>query len=450
MEKGTAEVFGCELLTSKPYTFAGAAKSCIFTHSGCSLSVTGTTLSEYVSEEVAVAMVLGLHYALEGHRIAAATKGASPHPSGPRVLVLGNGRTTLSRTLLNYAVRQGHAPMWVDLDLMNGSLVFPGVLGAMVLDHSVISVAEEIRATTDILTFFYSLTGPCVSGDPKALYGSTMENPHYLKAILERLGSNVCKRMEGDSKVNISGVIASGFPWLSSTSGICMDLLATAISAFKFSVLAVVGNEKLFSELDKKFSDSDVRVVKLRNSSGLVAKDPSFRRSLLNQRIYRYFNGGGMGVLPLEMGPFLSFPVIVPFKDLHIRRLGDSGPQAPTSALPIGTASGKQEEFRITRIELLPSAAVSMGISGMSTSSTVITTTTITPSSLLHSILALSSAPVDQEASIIDAPVVGFVLVSDVDETRGRLTLTAPAPGRLPKSFLLWSPSSSLKCVMLK
>lgn len=450
MESGTAEVFGCELLISKPYTFSGATKSCIFTNPGCSLLITGTTLSEYISEEISATMVLGLHYALEAYRVSAATKGTCSNLKGPRALVLGNGRTSLSRTLLNYAVRQGHAPMWVDLDLMNGSLVFPGVLAATVLDNSVISPSEEIKTTMDILTFFYSLSGPSASGDPKALYGSASENSRYLKIILERLGSNVCERMDGDSRVNISGLIASGFPWLSSTNAICTDFLNTVISAFKFNILIVVGNEKLFSEMDKKFLDSDVKVVKIRSSSGLVAKDPSFRKALLNQRISRYFNGGGMVSLPLETSPFLSFPVIVPFKDLHIRRIGEVAPQAPTSALPIGSTSRKQEEFRITRIELLHSASIAMGANGMLTSSTAISTIAIAPSSLLHSVLALSSAPVDQEASIIDAPVVGFVIVSDVDETRGRLTLTAPAPGRLPKSFLIWSPSSSLKCAMLK
>lgn len=449
MEKGNAEVFGCELALNKPYTFSGAVKSCIFTHSGCTLLISGSTISEYISDETSATSVLGLHLALESMRVAAATDSSS-NSQGPRVLVLGSGRTSLVKTILNYAVRQGHAPMWVDLDLLNGSLVFPGVLGATVLDGSIISPVEEIKTTSDILTYFYGMNGPCVS-DAKALYCgsggvSTLEAPRYLKAIVDRLGSNVCARMEGDLKVNISGLICSGFPWTfaeSGGSGFCQELLQLVINVFNFNILIIIGNEKLFSELEKKYLNSNIKVVKIRGSSGHIAKESAYRRALLTHRITRYFRGGGLGTMPTETSPFLSFPVIVPFKDLHIRRVGELSPQAPVSALPIGGSTRKQEDFHITRIELL-------GNTILASTGGPIQTIHINPSTLLHSVLALSSAPVDQEASIIDAPVVGFVIVSDVDEARGRLTLTAPSPGRLPKPFLIWSPSSSLKCAILK
>ena len=57
---------------------------------------------------------------------------------GPRVMVVGPqdvGKSTLCRILLNYAVRMGRAPIFVDLDVGQGEISVPTTLGANLVER---------------------------------------------------------------------------------------------------------------------------------------------------------------------------------------------------------------------------------------------------------------------------------------------------------------------------
>ena len=65
---------------------------------------------------------------------------------------------------------------------------------------------------------------------------------------------------------------------------------------------------------------------------------------------------------------------------------------------------------------------------------------------LLHSVLALSSAMpsvgavwnTEEEAeALIDSPVVGFIYVAEVDESKRKMTVLSPAPGKLAYIYLI-------------
>lgn len=65
-----------------------------------------------------------------------------------------------------------------------------------------------------------------------------------------------------------------------------MQLLLHAINTFNASVVLVLGQEKLFSRLkDVLKSKSNVDVVKLHKSGGVVARDKEFRQSSRTSRI---------------------------------------------------------------------------------------------------------------------------------------------------------------------
>ncbi len=49
--------------------------------------------------------------------------------AAPRVLVIGAGRNSVVRTLVNYAVKMGDNPWVVDLDVANGLISLPGCVG---------------------------------------------------------------------------------------------------------------------------------------------------------------------------------------------------------------------------------------------------------------------------------------------------------------------------------
>lgn len=71
---------------------------------------------------------LNVHAALEQQRVAAEQEGTR----GPVTMVVGPGdvgKSTLVRILLNYAVRMGRRPIYVDLDVGQGSISVPGTIG---------------------------------------------------------------------------------------------------------------------------------------------------------------------------------------------------------------------------------------------------------------------------------------------------------------------------------
>lgn len=73
---------------------------------------------------------LNCHACLEQLRIKA--EGETEVKRGPITMVVGPadvGKSTVSRILLNYAVRMGRAPIFVDLDVGQGQISVPGSIG---------------------------------------------------------------------------------------------------------------------------------------------------------------------------------------------------------------------------------------------------------------------------------------------------------------------------------
>lgn len=114
LTSGTAEVFGVEMVVGPVYSFS-SQKSAIFTWTGCALKIQGAPSSEYVANETPMHVYANLHFALEKERIEC----ASADGVGPRALILGPehaGKTSLTKILTSYAVKQERTPMVVNLD----------------------------------------------------------------------------------------------------------------------------------------------------------------------------------------------------------------------------------------------------------------------------------------------------------------------------------------------
>jgi polyribonucleotide 5'-hydroxyl-kinase len=79
---------------------------------------------------------LAVHNALETQRSAA----AASNGDGARVIIVGpadSGKSTLSRVLLSYAARMQRRPVFVDLDIGQGSAGVPGCLTAVNVDRPI-------------------------------------------------------------------------------------------------------------------------------------------------------------------------------------------------------------------------------------------------------------------------------------------------------------------------
>lgn len=114
---GQAEVFGTELIRNKRLTFNAGSKVAVYTWHGCTIEISGPPEWSYVSKETPMIMYLNLHMALEQMRQKVEN---TESDIGPRVMIVGPGdvgKSTLCQLMLNYAVRMGRRPVFVDLDV---------------------------------------------------------------------------------------------------------------------------------------------------------------------------------------------------------------------------------------------------------------------------------------------------------------------------------------------
>ncbi|CAA9990194.1 hypothetical protein, conserved in Apicomplexan species [Plasmodium knowlesi strain H] len=134
----TAEIFGRELIIDKEYKFGCNQKFAIYTFTGCTIQIKGRTLQEYESGNSTMKEYLSLSYTLDAYRKLAKKK----KKIGPRVLITGNnnsGKSSVSLILLNYALKSGFKPIFIEADtkctcdkveLNRG----PGIMSAFVYD----------------------------------------------------------------------------------------------------------------------------------------------------------------------------------------------------------------------------------------------------------------------------------------------------------------------------
>lgn len=382
---GSAEVFGSELAIGREYSVSGC-KLAIFSYSGARLSLSGGPCSvEYLSTEPPTAQtaLLNLTAALEQSEIEC-----------PRVLVIGSGRNTVTRTLVNYAARRSQLeseakrPIVLDLDVANGSALLPGTITLCAPDRP-LEVHESWSQLPEaqLVTFFYGSQ-------------AVSDNPKFYKKLAERSAELLAARPA-------SAVFAIAPGELSQES----ELLTELQAIFKFNVILVVGNERLHVTVSKQIAaiDSEVQVLKIPKSGGIVDKDAAFRRATQCAQFKSYFYGA--------RGEFHPFSLSLSGANVVILRVGDAASLAPSSALPLG-ATRKIDSSRLTKVNEL------------------------SPAQLLYSVLGVvvGEATFADENSLQEAalmPMAGFVHVLEVDEAKQTMTVLSPCAGNLPSKYLL-------------
>ncbi|XP_010463954.1 PREDICTED: protein CLP1 homolog isoform X2 [Camelina sativa] len=386
---GTAEIFGSELPPEIWRTFPPRLKFAVFTWYGATIEMDGVTETDYTADETPMVSYINVHAILDARRrLAKASTSNEPESSqGPRVIVVGpvdSGKSTLTKMLLSWAAKQGWKPTFVDLDVGQGSITIPGSIAATPIEMPLDPVEGF---TLDMaLVYYYGHITPSA-------------NIELYKTLVKELAQVLERQFVGNPESRAAGMVINTMGWI---EGPGYELLLHAIDTFNASVVLVLGQEKLFSRL-KDFlsrSKSNVDVVKLHKSGGVVARAREFRQSSRNSRIQEYFYG-----LSKELSPYANTSS---FSDLQVFRIG-GGPQAPMSALPIGS-DRVSNPLRVTPVN-------------------------IDNRDLLHSVLAVSYA--EEPDQIVSSNVSGFVYVTEVDIPRKKITYLAPSPGTLPSKFLI-------------
>ncbi|KAK7037986.1 mRNA cleavage and polyadenylation factor CLP1 [Favolaschia claudopus] len=436
--RGHAEVFGAELAANKPYLFGSECKAAIFTWRGCVIEVTGRPSTEYVSDETPMAAYANLHIAFEQMRVRALRDlRGSPVPdyerdkptNPPRVLVLGpenSGKTTVCKLLINYAVRagQGWAPLLINTDPSEGGWSAPGAL-------SVAPVHSPLPTSSP-----GSPLGTAATSAPTALssnallplaywygHGEIKRNPLLMERLIRNIGENINDKYQVDLEGRTAGLIVDTPSSFASGSGSSDDrqrLIKACVDAFKINVILVVGHEKLNVEMQRAYA-GQLTVVKIPKSGGVVDLDHLYRERVHNYQLHSYFYGqvipppagisaaslGGETLSDLVLSPSST---VINFDDLSIFRIGAES-MAPSSALPIGAARAVSETQAVAIDPAMPG------------------------SGLLNSVLAILAPPVNSDDAerydeeILDLPISGFIVITNLDIAHRKMTVLAPNQG---------------------
>ncbi|XP_069192677.1 protein CLP1 homolog isoform X1 [Procambarus clarkii] len=382
LTSGKAEVFGTELVSDKRYTFLSGASVAVYTWHGCTLKITGNTQGTYIANDTPMVMYLNTHACLERlreHADDGLSRGEDKR--GPVTMIVGPadvGKSTLCRILLNYAVRMRRRPIFVDLDVSDGSIAIPGTIGAQLVERA-FSVEEGFSEEAPLIYNFGHL--------------APHSNLTLYNILVSRMATTVQGKMGGNKKVAASGVVINTCGWVRDEG---YKSLAHVAQAFEVDVIIVLGQERLYNELAREISF--IKIVFLPKSGGVVERTPALRAAARDNRIRHYYYG--------LHTKYHSHSFEVKMSDLTIYKIGS--PAIPDSCMP---ADFKHDDH-VTK--LVP---VEPGVK------------------LKHHILAVSLAT--KPENLLTSNVAGFICVLDVDEESKMLKVLSPQPKPLPKTILL-------------
>lgn len=379
---GQAEVFGTELIRNKRLTFNAGSKVAVYTWHGCTVEISGPPEWSYVSKETPMVMYLNLHMALEQMRQKVEN---TESDIGPRVMIVGPGdvgKSTLCQLMLNYAVRMGRRPVFVDLDVGQGYIGIPGSMGALLIERP--ADIEEGFPLQAPLVFHYGHVSPS-------------PNEKLYNKISSAIAEITKQRFEQNKKAQVSGCIINTCGWVTGTG---YRILVHAAEEFEVNVIVVLDQERTYNDLKKQFGNK-VQIVHLPKSGGVVVRSQETRRSCRDDRVRAYFYGKKMNFYPHIFE--------VRFADIKIFKIG--APAVPDSCLPLGM-SPDQNETKLVAVQ--PGR------------------------DLKHCVLALSAAE-SLEEDLVKTNIIGFVVVNEVDLDRQMMVVLSPAPRPLPRKFFLLS-----------
>lgn len=413
--EGNAEIFGIEMAMNREYTFRDE-NIAVFTWYGCKLEASGTCQSAYISSETPMIAYVNTHAQLEAKRDVALAN----LEYGPRVLIVGrtdSGKSTLAHILASYAVRLDRTPIFVDIDVGQGSVTIPGCLSAVPLDKLCLNIEEGFSLATP-LVYFYG-------------HASPRDNVDLYKHLINNMAGRIKQRCEKDVDARSSGLIVNTCGWV---DGVGFDLLLHCIQVFEIDIILVMGDDRLYFSLTAHVSES-IAMVKLPRSGGVVERDTSTRRRNRKSRIQEYFYGRRV---PSGVPQQLS-PCRMDIRLSTVKILKAGGVQLSEAMLPIGQAPAN-EPLRLVPVtpsqDLLHSILavvhpVTEDSPGDANSAVVVSGTSQSTGG------GSGGGTVDKVQQLIHSNTAGFLYVVEVNFETDNMVVLSPCPGSLPSKFLI-------------
>ncbi|KAL7631662.1 UNVERIFIED_CONTAM: hypothetical protein RMT77_018031 [Armadillidium vulgare] len=379
---GKAEIFGTELAPNKVYKFNPGAKVAVYTWFTCCVKIKGKTDGTYIAKETPMIMYLNMHACLEKLRVQADDNFTQDQSTrGPVTMIVGPsdvGKTTLCKILLNYAVRQGRRPIYVDLDVGQGDISICGTMGAVLVERT--ASVEEGFSQEAPLVFSFGHTTP-------------RTNHTLYNILVSRMAVIVHEKMACIRKVAASGVVINTCGWVKDEG---YKSLTHVAQAFEVDVIIVLDQERLYNELVRDIPF--IKVVYLPKSGGVVERTRQMRIKSRDNSIHKYFYGAKTKYHPYSFD--------VPYSQLQIYKIG--APALPDSCMP---ADMKVDDHMTKLVPVEPSPK------------------------LKHSILAISMAT--ESTDLLMTNVAGFLCILEVDDDKKSVTVLSPQPQPLPKALMI-------------
>ncbi|EFP09619.1 CRE-CLPF-1 protein [Caenorhabditis remanei] len=384
---GYAEIFGTQLILNKKYIFPAKSRVAVFTFTSATIELVGATESAYVAETTPMIIYLNIHAAMEEVRKKREEQAfnTSNKPKGPRLLLVGPtdvGKSTVSRILCNYSVRQGRSPIFVELDVGQNNISVPGTVAAVL-----------VQKTADVVDSF-ERNSPLVYN-----FGHTSpsKNLSLYEALFKQLASTINSQIQENDEAKIGGMIINTCGWVDGEGYKC---IVKAASAFEVDVVIVLDHERLYSDLSKELPEF-VRLTHVPKSGGVEQRTTQIRAKMRGENVHRYFYG-------TRSNNLYPFTFDVPFDDVTLCKVGAE--QLPDSCLPFGMEV-ENHETKVVVME--PSVDIK------------------------HHLFAFSRSQKPDETVLKEA-VHGFCLVTEVDMEKRTMTLLCPQ-NTIPSKTLVYS-----------
>lgn len=328
--EGACEIFGSELQKNTKHNIGPGVKASIFTFTGAKVKITGSCEFQYVSKETPMESYFKFAIGLEQMRIKAQRcyDDQQAKPFVPRVVVVGasdTGKSTLCQYLLNFAVRCNRNPMFVDLDCGQNSVSVPGTIGTVMVERPSNPTTLEFE-NKGALMLHYGHSSPSA-------------NYKLYEALVARMADVIEVKFSNDEKSGSSGCIINTCGWMGDTQ-MSYNSLINVVQKFEANVVVVMDSERLYNDVKKDVSalESNIRVVKLPKSPGVISRTPETRLESREMNFKKYFYGN-IKINPLEKNEQLRYEFfphtkVIEFSNLCMLKIG--APSLPESALPIG------------------------------------------------------------------------------------------------------------------
>lgn len=385
LQNGSAEIFGIELALKRPYPLPPSLNAAAFTWHGATLILSAPeTVMAYTATDTPMPSYIAAHAILQSRRILAKRAGIP----GPRAVVVGPrdcGKTSLVSILAAYCVKSNATAIVADLDPSGSgaAAVVPGAVALSIVSHLDLEMHGLLHER--VASVMIGHTSPhhnaLVSGKMFATMGAVLDETLSVRANNPFVGCIVDTSGETDGKHGLQSVVS-------------------AVKAVKADVIFVLGAERLYAAIGSSFEGTAMETVLLGKSGGVVSRDEASRLAMRSKRIKHYFYGADNRLSP--------FSTVLDFAQVVVLKVGGAPSVVPDSALPIGAES--------TLDPLKPVAVTSL-------------------KDVLHKVLGVSQA--ENEEEVLSSAVYGYIHVVNIDEERGKMTVLAPSPGRVPSKYLL-------------